>query len=161
LANASAMDDEPSDNLEIIWRTDRLDLNESLLAEALALVLQSHERSCAGLCVALVSDEEIARLNEQYLQHEGPTDVLSFNLSDSMDGAIEGQLVVSVDTARRNAAQRGHTLEAELALYCVHGLLHLLGYDDATEGEARSMHTLEDDVLVRLGLGAVYGGQRG
>jgi len=156
------------------------DCDEKLLRAAVESALRRHDCRSARVEVALVDDATITGLAERHLGHEGPTDVLSFDLREAEPPAshlsaarriehankpaatspaatVDGQLVVSVDTARRQAARRGHSLSAELALYCVHGTLHLLGYDDATPAEAERMHQLEDELLADLGFGAVYG----
>lgn len=72
-------------------------------------------------------------------------------------GVLEGDIIVSADTAAREAEARGHDLAAELALYAVHGALHLLGYDDADPADAQRMHDMEDEVLSAVGIGPVYG----
>ena len=76
-------------------------------------------------------------MNERFLRHRGPTDVLSFDLSEirlpnpkSEIRNLDAQIVVSADAARRRAGALGHSILAELGLYVAHGLLHLLGYDD-------------------------------
>ena len=71
-------------------------------------------------------------------------------------GGLEGELVISVDAAVREASRRGHGVDAEVALYAVHGTLHLLGYHDHQEEEAARMHELEDDILSSLGMGRVF-----
>ncbi len=78
-------------------------------------------------------------------------------LDHAARAVIEGEIVISLDTASREADRRKHSLEAELALYAVHGTLHLLGYDDQDEEKAARMHAVEDEVLVSVGLGRVYG----
>ena len=93
----------------------------------------------------------------------GATDVLTFDLAEqSQAGAdrrhLEGEIVVSADTATRRAEERAHPVAAELALYVVHGTLHLLGMDDTTEQEAAKMHEMEDEILAAIGVGRVYGG---
>ena len=107
----------------------------------------------------------MAELNDRHLMHDGPTDVLTFDLQDSDEiktgdlddpTSIEGEIVVSVETAAREAARRGHDSDAEAALYVVHGTLHLLGYDDADEEDAAAMHAVEDDILTAVGVGPVY-----
>lgn len=110
----------------------------------------------ATINIAIVSDEEIARLNERHLNHQGPTDVLSFKLSEETDANLEGELVVSYDTAFREAHSRKHSVEAELSLYITHGLLHLMGYDDATDQQAGEMHDIEDEILASVGMKDVY-----
>lgn len=111
--------------------------------------------------MAIVDDAHMAELNEAHLAHQGPTDVLTFDLRDSENSPrIEGQIVISIDTARREAAERGHSLEAELALYAIHGTLHLLGHDDHDAAEAAAMHKLEDELLTSLGMGATFSRDR-
>ena len=74
-----------------------------------------------------------------------------------LDGEpVEGDVVVCVDEARRQAVNRGHEVRAEVLLYAVHGLLHLLGYDDHEPDSAAAMHDREDTLLAALGVGRVY-----
>jgi probable rRNA maturation factor len=94
----------------------------------------------------LTDDAEIAALHAQHLGDASPTDVMSFDL----DGAAE--LVVSVTTAARIARARGHAVRAEVALYIVHGLLHVLGHDDTTRRSRARMRDAEREVLQRLRL---------
>ena len=112
----------------------------------------------ATVSVGIVDDGEIAELNQKYLSHEGPTDCLSFDLSDDQaaDGSRVFDLIVNGQMALRQAAERGHAPQAELALYITHGLLHQLGYDDDTPEKARKMHQTEDEILQHLGYGLVY-----
>jgi len=98
--------------------------------------------------VALVDDKEIARLHEQFLGIPGPTDVLSFPT---------GEIVVSGDTARREAEVRGIQPIHELLLYVVHGALHLEGYRDKSVKDQSRMRAAERRVLRELGLGDVFG----
>lgn len=84
--------------------------------------------------VALVSDREMARLNRRYRGKPAATDVLAFPLQASPHGnGYRGDVVVSVETARRNARRFGHSLEEEIKLLILHGVLHLLGYDHETD----------------------------
>jgi probable rRNA maturation factor len=69
---------------------------------------------------------------------------------------VEGELAISTDTAHRQAGHRGHSIEAELALYAIHGVLHLLGYEDKTKAKAARMHEVEDILLESIGVGPVY-----
>lgn len=69
---------------------------------------------------------------------------------------VDAEIVMSLDTALRQAHRRGHGISAELALYAVHATLHLLGYDDNNEESAAEMHELEDDILTELGIGPIY-----
>lgn len=112
----------------------------------------------ATVSVAVVDDAEISALNRRFLSRKGSTDCLSFDLSDEADSPEERvfDLVVNGQMAVRQAAQRGHSGEAELALYVTHGLLHQLGFDDATSAQAAAMHEAEDDILQHFGYGMVY-----
>jgi len=101
--------------------------------------------------VALVTDETIAELHERFLEKPGPTDVLSFP---------HGEIVVSGDTALREAQRRDIDPVHELMLYVVHGALHLAGHDDRTERQEKEMRAAERRVLHQLGLGDVFGAGR-
>ncbi len=109
------------------------------------------------LDVATVTDAEIRRVNRRFLRHDYATDVVSFPLSDTDDPVLVGALAVSRDTARREAARRGHSPYHEWMLYVVHGTLHLLGYDDHAPAARRRMRRAEREILAVLGLPPVYG----
>lgn len=112
----------------------------------------------ATVSVGIVDDGEISELNRRFLEHEGTTDCLSFDLSDEADpgGRRVFDLVVNGALAAREAARRGHAGRAELALYLTHALLHNLGFDDVTAERAEEMHRTEDEILQDLGYGLVY-----
>jgi probable rRNA maturation factor len=103
------------------------------------------------LSVALVGDDEISRLNREYRRVDGPTDVLSFPQGDA--GADEpgpvllGDIVISVDTAARQAVERGHSTGDEIELLAAHGLLHLLGYVHDDTASAAKMADAERMLL--------------
>lgn len=88
--------------------------------------------------VTLVSDATIARVHRDFMDIPGATDVITFD---------HGEIVISTDTARTNAVQYGRTLQEELALYIVHGLLHLNGYEDKEPADAARMHRLQEGIL--------------
>ncbi len=114
--------------------------------------------SQATVSIGIVDDGEIRRLNKQFLNRDANTDCLSFDLSDQTEPGAPRvfDLIVNGELAGREAARRGHDAEAELALYITHGLLHHLGFDDATAEQAREMHRTEDEILQHLGYGLVY-----
>jgi len=88
------------------------------------------------LSIVLVSDAQIKRLNKLYRHKDKPTDVLSFPIGEKVNGwLILGDIVISVDTAKRQAQELGYSLEEELKRLLVHGLVHLLGYDHELGGE--------------------------
>ncbi len=114
----------------------------------------------AQLSIVLVGDARMAELHEEYLNVSGTTDVLTFDLRDDPAEPVEGEVVICVDEASRQAAVRGHELKMELLLYAVHGLLHLMGHDDHDAQGAAAMHRREDELLTQAGLGAVYEAHR-
>jgi probable rRNA maturation factor len=122
---------------------------QAAVPRAKAACKRAAERVLEGrkVVVALVDDETIAELHERYLDVKGPTDVLSFP---------HGEIVVSGDTARREAEARGIPPLHELVLYVVHGALHLAGYDDKTPKSRRRMRAAERRVLADLGYGDVF-----
>ena len=108
--------------------------------------------------IAIVDDAEIRKLNSKFLNRKSTTDCLSFDLSDTQGpGSLKTfELVVNAEMAVRQANLRGHSSEAELALYITHGLLHNLGFDDSTDKKAKKMHEMEDKILQQLGYGLIY-----
>jgi len=117
-----------------------------------------------ALSIALVGSRAMSTLHARYLGRRGPTDVLAFDLgTDRSLRHVEGEVIICADLAARRArARRGRrsAFHAELALYAVHGILHLAGYDDGAPADYRRMHAREDELLTELGLGPVFGGAR-
>jgi rRNA maturation RNase YbeY len=105
----------------------------------------------AELSLVLVSDREMHRLNYAWRGKDRPTDVLAFAQAEGPGGApvgLLGDVVISVDTARRQAAELGHSLADEGRRLLIHGLLHLLGYDhERSEAEAQRMERKERQLL--------------
>lgn len=111
-------------------------------------VLEAEGQPEAELSVTLVDDERIAQIHVDYMDIPGATDVISFPLSDPEDPIpILGEVVVSVDTAAREAQERGITLREELLRYVVHGTLHLFGYDDHEPDDYAAMHARQEELL--------------
>lgn len=150
------MDDEPPYRITITHPREKTACSERPLRRAIETALGLHGTTRARINVVLVDDAEISHLNAKHLQHDGSTDVLTFDLHEEEDEAVEGEIVISIETAEAESRRRGHDLEAELALYATHGVLHLLGHDDREETDAARMHALEDEILSSIGLGAVY-----
>jgi probable rRNA maturation factor len=117
----------------------------------------------AVVSIGIVNDAEMSQFNMRFLGHEGTTDSLSFDLSDTTaaEEAKIFDLIVNGELAAREAARRGHAADAELALYVTHGLLHNLGFNDATAAQAGKMHRMEDEILQHLGYGFVYNSDAG
>ncbi len=99
------------------------------------------------LSILLVSDDEITELNRRWLQRDRPTNVIAFPMDGPQDFVL-GDVVISTETAEREAAERGVGLEEHLALLLVHGILHLLGYDHERGGEEElAMRAKEEELL--------------
>ena len=110
----------------------------------------------ASLSLVVVDDAAMASLHHDHLGLDTTTDVLTFDLRDAADLPLDGEIVLCLDEARRQAQRRGHDTRVEVLLYAVHGLLHLLGEDDHADADYQRMHRREDDLLIALGVGAVF-----
>ena len=104
------------------------------------------------MSIAVVDDAAIREVNRRHLDHDGPTDVIRFPFSGPGDPELSGELVISAEMAAAVAARCGLDPGAEFALYLVHGLLHLCGYDDSTDAERARMRRREDEILAALGV---------
>lgn len=127
-------------------------IDRGRMRETVRAVLDGEGVAEAEISLAFVDNPTIHRLNQRYLQHDEPTDVLSFPLSEANSKKLAGELVIGVEVAQAQAAERGHDVQAELALYVIHGLLHLCGYDDHEPADAAAMRERERHYLKRLGL---------
>lgn len=138
-------------SIEIQSSHPALSVPDDAVRAAIHAVLSEEQISAAEIGVLLTDDAEIHRLNREHLSHDFPTDVITFPLSDPSDSEkLEGELVVSLDTAARVAAQHGWSLAAETLLYLVHGTLHLCGYDDLSDQARPIMRRREREILSRL-----------
>ena len=123
-----------------------------------ALTHQSASEASGDLTVVLSDDVRLQKLNRDYLGVDAPTDVLSFPASetDPETGArYLGDILISIPRADAQAKSAGHSLESELQLLVVHGVLHLLGYDHAEAKEKSKMWKVQAEVLERLGLSGI------
>ena len=146
-----------------------IDLNLPKLKKLVEAVCKRFKLLKATVGIAIVGDAEIRKLNKRFLNCNSVTDSLSFDLSDNGTdtSAISDlripvknrklfELVVNAERAVKEAKLRGHSSEAELALYITHGLLHNLGFDDSQQAEAEKMYRTEDEILQQLGFRLVY-----
>jgi len=116
------------------------------LASLIAFVARSEGAAVAEVDLALVGRREMAALNRRWLGHAGATDVLSFDLSDG-GGGLCAQIIVCGDVAVAEARRRSISPRRELMLYVVHGLLHVMGYDDASPRPAARMRARQEELL--------------
>jgi probable rRNA maturation factor len=120
------------------------------LREIVRLVLAEEDIGDYEISLAFVDNPTIHRINKQFLDHDEPTDVITFPYSS--DKVLVGELVIGVEVALEQSRAGGHPVDAELALYVVHGLLHLVGYDDKDAHDRRQMRARERHHLQGLGL---------
>jgi probable rRNA maturation factor len=132
-------------------------IDRGRMREVVRTVLAGEDAGEADISLAFVDNATIHRLNQRYLQHDEPTDVLSFPLSEANAARLAGELVIGAEVAQAQAAERGHDVQAELALYVIHGLLHLCGYADHDEASAARMRERERHYLGQLGLPDIAG----
>ena len=149
-----------------IRRTPKLDLkitaragrtHASFLKKMLRRAHSLLQPPLCELSIALVTDTEISKLHKRFMNDAWPTDVLTFPLDENARGrTIAGEIVINVSQALRESRRRGIAIQNELLLYALHGLLHLMGMDDRTDADFDRMHRLEDRILSKLGVGAVF-----
>ncbi len=128
----------------------------ALLRKAARCTLQACSAVSDDLTIVLTDDEEIRTLNRDFRGLDAPTDVLAFpaNETDPQTGErYLGDIVISWERAQQQAAEHGHSPEAEVQLLVVHGVLHLLGFDHEAPEERARMWTAQNAILDRLGIG--------
>lgn len=122
-------------------------VDRRLLRSRAMRVLLELERSDAELSIALVDDATMAELNQTYRSKPGPTDVLSFSQQGGehpeLAGNLLGDVVISLETAARQARAAHRGFDSEVAQLLIHGILHLVGHDHERDDEARVMQQLE------------------
>src|SRR3954452_10421408 len=142
-------------SIEILNESGR-ELDVRRLAALSRFVMeQMRVHPMAELCIKAVDEPTIAQLNQQWMEKEGPTDVLAFPMDELRPGLVNeepeegvlGALVLSPEAPPRQGEAAGHGAEAEIELLTVHGILHLLGYDHAEPEEHQVMFGLQDEIL--------------
>src|SRR5437588_10374801 len=124
-------------------------VDEQQLRDAALTVLNNAAFSSAAISIAVVDDATIHELNRRHLNHDWPTDVLGFVLEDN-NGHLEGEVIISADTAAAAAEEVGSAADREQLLYVIHGMLHLVGYRDKSDIEAQEMRATEARYLQEL-----------
>ena len=128
-------------------------------------LMRKKYRCISSSYVTVTNDEEIHQLNLEHRNVDSPTDVLSFPMQELSPGSFEpqdidldsgrvplGDIVISVERARAQAEEYGHSEAREIGYLCVHSLLHLLGYDHMEEEDKRLMRSREEAVMAQLDL---------
>lgn len=133
-------------------RQELLELPRARLEEIARTVLEGEKVSNAKISLAFVDNPTIHDINKRFLNHDEPTDVITFPLSDPGAKTLEGELVIGVEIAMEQAKDRGHDVNDELGLYVIHGLLHLCGFDDTNPSAEREMRRAERYYLEELSM---------
>jgi len=132
--------------VEILRRGTGKKYSSGELRQIAAMLLQALEQDRAELSIAIVGDKEMRHLNAKYRNMDKTTDVLSFPSEEKLPGGIAllGDVIISVEQARRQARERKKTLQSEMATLLIHGILHLLGYDhERSQRQAKIMGRME------------------
>lgn len=145
--------------IEIHNQQSTLEVPEEKIRAVLQHVMREEIGRDVNVSVAIVGDSRIAELNRAFLDHIGPTDVLAFPLGEESDSSSEGmsvfgEIVISADRAVEEARERKIDAQLELILYAIHGMLHLVGYDDDTIQNRKAMRRREAEVLRGLSKGS-------
>ncbi len=128
-------------------------IDTARLKKGISAVLTDAGIESAEISVGVVNDQRMHELNRQFLEHDYPTDVLSFVLEyDEERNALDGEVIASSDYAAREAERYGWTMNDELLLYVIHGCLHLVGHDDTTDDAKAEMTAAEAKYLKQFGL---------
>jgi probable rRNA maturation factor len=138
-------------NVDVRDMQGEVRIDKSRLKRWAGSVLREMGEEKAELSVILVSDAYIKKLNWSYRKVRSGTDVLAFPMREgngpSRHGPILGDVVISIQTAKREAEKRGVPIYREIALYLAHGILHLLGYDDRDNSDRKRMKAKESELL--------------
>jgi rRNA maturation RNase YbeY len=124
---------------------------QTVLEEWIADIIIQEGKTLKHINYIFCSDTYLLKINQEYLAHDYYTDIITFDSSNSID-VIEGDIFVSTDRVRENALTLGHSFFAELNRVLVHGVLHLLGYDDSSPDLQILMRVKEDSYLSLLDL---------
>jgi probable rRNA maturation factor len=144
-------------SISIKNQQDLVEPDFAALKAAALIVLQGEGVASGKVTVALFDDATIHALNKRHLNHDEPTDVLTFPYSEPQAKKVEADIAVGAGVAKAAAEERGHAVTAELCLYVIHGCLHLRGYDDHSEEGSAEMRRKESIYLKKLGLPDIAG----
>ncbi len=133
-----------------------IELSLPKIKKLVRTICERFKLSNATVSIVIVNNMQMCKINSKFLNRKSTTDCLSFDLSDDLESGKTFELVVNGELAVKEADLRGHSGEAELALYITHGLLHNLGLDDRSQNQAKRMHKTEDEILQQFGYGVVY-----
>jgi probable rRNA maturation factor len=124
-------------------------LQKKLLKNTIEYLIKNENKYTGDITVIFCSDDYLLKINEQYLNHDYYTDIITFDYVEN--SVISGDLFISTDRVKENSAQLNVSFEKELYRVVLHGILHLTGYKDKTEDEKKVMRGKEDFYLAKAG----------
>lgn len=131
-----------------IFVENKYKINKRLTHTVIAELREDLAFSIESLNINFVSSETIKKINIEHLDHNYSTDIITFNYSGSAED-LDGELFISVDDARENSLRFKCLIDEELLRLIIHGILHLLGYDDMTPADRRKMKRLENKLTIQ------------
>ena len=138
--------------LEILNEQEEVAIEEDRIRLVCEKILEDAAIVSGRIGIVIVDNDTIHNLNRDFLQHDYPTDVISFQVeSDSEKGHLEGEVIVSAEMALERAPEFKWSVKEELILYIIHGLLHLVGYDDLTPKDREMIREKESFYLRHAG----------
>ncbi len=129
-------------------KTKVITINKQRISNWIELVLDKHDRLLGEINIIFTSNRFITNLNKQYLNHNYPTDIITFNFNDK--NIVSGDLYVSIDQIYNNTIEYNTKFTIEIHRVIIHGVLHLIGFDDQNENEKLMMREEEDSCLKEL-----------
>lgn len=130
-----------------------VEINRQILQEAIAMTLSTHGKGDLDVTLRITDDAEIHQLNLEFRKQDKPTDVLSFNynfIDPETNREYLGDIIISIETAIRQAEEFSFTIDRELAFLAIHGILHLLGYDHQVPEQEDSMFQMQEGIFDKL-----------
>lgn len=122
--------------------------NKRLVKNWIKRVIENHQYKAGDINIIFTNDNELLQINKQFLQHDYFTDIITFNLCE--DNIVSGELYISIDTVRSNSLEYNQDFILELHRVIIHGILHLIGFDDHSIPDKEQMRKMEDDSLALL-----------
>lgn len=149
--------------IDLMDETETLNSSElSFVEKVLNHAAETEDISEAEVSVTFVTNDIIQAINKEYRGKDTPTDVISFAMEELGEGEQEivgseeprtlGDIIISLDRTKEQAADYGHSFERELGFLAVHGFLHLLGYDHMSDEEEKEMFAKQENILSSLGI---------
>ena len=131
-----------------------LQINNNQLKKNIKFLLKDYKVSNALVSFILTNRKKLSQLKKEYFNLDQYTDVISFNLSDNND-CIEGEIYISIDDVKENSEKFDQKFDIEFKRVLIHGVLHILGFEDTSDKEKKNMRNLENKYLNKIDSSAI------